>query len=209
MTKLACVSVLCVLLLGVSSSLAGMLVEPNTGMEFPDEITVETPSAHYTLKATGVGIREKTIFKVNVYVIVSYIDSAVTLHGDLGEAIINLDAAKRLQMDLVRSFSREKLINAFREVIEKNYTDTAPFAADMDTFFAYWDRDARDKDQIIFQYLPGQGLTTSLNGEVKGVIKNFAFTEALWTVWFGEKPASDGLKRDLLAEITPKTPQTP
>jgi hypothetical protein len=206
MTKLACVSVLCAFLLGVSSSIAGTVVEPNTGMEYPDEITIETPSAHYTLKATGVGIREKTIFKVNVYVIVSYIESAVTLQGDLGEAIINLDAAKRLQMDLVRGFSRDKLINAFREVIDKNYSDNSAFAADMDIFFAYFDRDARDKDQIIFEYLPGQGLTTSLNGEVKGVITNFAFTRALWTVWFGEKPASDGLKRDLLAAITPKTP---
>ena len=34
---------------------------------------------------------------------------------------------KRIQMDLLRGFSREKLVNSFLEVIEKNYESTAAF----------------------------------------------------------------------------------
>ena len=103
-------------------------------------------------------------------------------------------------MDLRRSFSREKLIKAFVEVIEKNYDDLSAFAADLDTFEAYFERDAEDGDVIIFDYCPGAGLTTTLNGEVRGVIANPAFSEALWTVWFGAKPANDGLKKALLGQ---------
>ena len=104
-------------------------------------------------------------------------------------------------MDLRRGFSRDKLIGAFRDVIEKNYDDMSAFETDMATFFDYFDRDAEDRDKLLFDYTPGGGLTTSLNGEVKGNIDNLAFVEALWTVWFGEKSANGGLKKDLLKAL--------
>ena len=34
-----------------------------------------------------------------------------------------------------------------------------------------------------------------------GVIENFDFVQAMWTVWFGGKPANGGLKKALLAEL--------
>ena len=107
---------------------------------------------------------------------------------------------KRLQMDLRRGFSREKLVNSFSEVIEKNYDDLSAFEADMAVFMAYFDRDAQEKDRIVFSHVPGTGLVTELNGEVKGTIANPAFSEALWTVWFGEKPADKGLRGALCGE---------
>ena len=116
-------------------------------------------------------------------------------------ALLNLDAPKMIKMDLVRGFSREKLCNAFKDVIEDNYKDLSAFGTDMDAFLTYFTADAQEGDELIFSYLPGVGLRTVLNGEDKGVIENFEFTKALWTVWFGEKPASGGLKKDLLAKI--------
>jgi hypothetical protein len=139
--------------------------------------------------------------KVNVYVIVSYVVEGVKLTGDQGVALLNLDAPKMIRMDLVRGFSREKLVNAFKDVIEKNYDDRSAFEADMETFFAYFKNDAEEGDILIFTYVPGMGLKTVLNGAEQGVITNFEFVKALWTVWFGEEPASDGLKEDLLVRI--------
>ena len=55
--------------------------------------------------------------------------------------------------------------------------------------------------KIIFHFCPAVGLTTELNGEELGVIENAEFAQALWTVWFGKKPANDGLKKALLAEL--------
>ena len=195
LTVLACVAL----------PLAAMaVVESKTGTEYPDEITVETAGGSAELKATGVGLREKTFMKVDVYTIVSYIPADATLAGEAKEAglaLIALDAPKRIQMDLRRGFSREKLINAFVDVIKKNYEDTSAIDDDMATFSAYFTRDAEEGDLIVFDYCPQKGLTTILNGEVTGVIENFAFTRALWTVWFGEKPANKGLREDLLAEV--------
>ena len=84
------------------------------------------------------------------------------------------------------------------DVIEKNYDDLAPLAADMAFFEGYFTRDDQEGDVILFTYLPGAGLTTNLNGEDKGVITNPQFVEALWSVWLAEKPANGGMKKKLV-----------
>ena len=116
-------------------------------------------------------------------------------------ALLKLDEPKRLQMELVRGFSCEKLKNAFTDVIDENYDDQSAFQADLDTFMAYFEKDAEDGDILVFDYCPGLGLVTTLNGEEKGKIENTAFMEALWTVWFGEEPANKGLREDLLSVL--------
>ena len=70
----------------------------------------------------------------------------------------------------------------------------------MTAFEGYFTRDAQAGDVILFTYLPGQGLATELNGEVKGTITNLAFVEALWSVWFGAEPVS-GDMQDALAGV--------
>jgi hypothetical protein len=180
---------------------AGAIVEPKTEREYDDVVTVEGQGASHTLKVTGVGLREKTFMKVDVYAIVSYVAEGTRLKDDQGQALLELDAPKMIKMDLLRGFSREKLVNAFKDVIEKNYEDQSAFAADMDAFFAYFTDDAQEGDALSFTYLPGEGLTTVLNGEEKGVIENFEFVKALWTVWFGEKSASKDLKKNLLVKV--------
>jgi hypothetical protein len=202
MKPLTRLSVLIILALLALPLAANALVEPKTGTEYPDQVTVETAQGDVVLKATGTGLREKTFLKVDVYTIVSYVGSDATLDGDPGVALCALKAPKRIQLDLRRGFSREKLINAFIGGIENNMDDTSSIAADMETFQAYFTRDAEDGDLIIFDYCPAKGLATILNGDEVGVIENFDFVQAMWTVWFGEKPANGGLKKALLSELT-------
>ena len=180
---------------------AGAVTEKKSGTEYPNEITVGTGDQSVALVATGVGLREKTFMKVDVYTIVSYVHDQAKFEGDAGEALIMLNAPKRLQLDLRRGFSRDKLINAFVEGIEANYEDLTPLEAYIATFSAYFTRDAQEGDKIIFHFCPAVGLTTELNGEEIGLIENVQFAQALWSVWFGKKPASGDLKKALLAEI--------
>ncbi len=179
---------------------AAAIVESKTGTEYPDTVSIPTGAGEQVLAATGTALREKTMLKVDVYTIASYVAEGADLSGERAAAIWKLDAPKRLRMDLRRSFSREKLIGAFREVIEKNYPDLGPFSADMTAFEGYFTRDAQAGDVILFTYVPGQGLVTELNGEAKGTITNLAFVEALWSVWFGSEPVS-GDMQDALAGV--------
>ena len=185
---------LCILLLATA---AGAVTESKTGVEYPDAVTVEGQD----LSVTGCGLREKTFMKVDVYTIVSYADAAADLGDDPANALVEQDIAKRIQMNLRRGFSREKLVNSFSEVIDKNYDDTSAFDADRETFLAYFDRDAQENDTLVFDYAPGRGLRTVLNGEVKGTIMNPVMAQALWTVWFGAKPADKGLRSALVSAV--------
>lgn len=178
-------------------ALAAAITEPKTGTEYPDIVTMSTDAGDVTLEATGVALREKTFLKVDVYTIISYVASDLQLGDKPHEIIRTADVPKRIRMDLRRGFSREKLVNVFREVIEKNYPDLGTIQADMETFLAFFDRDAMEDDALVFSYDPAVGLTTELNGEVKGVQPNPQFTEALWTVWFGNKPADKGMRKSL------------
>lgn len=187
-------SVLCLVLL---AGVAGAVTESKSGVEYPDAVTVDGTELH----VTGCGLREKTFMKVDVYTIVSYVADTAALGDDPGVDILAVDMARRIQMNLRRGFSREKLVNSFKDVIEKNYDDTSAFAAEMETFLAYFDRDAQENDTLVFDYVPGTGLRTTLNGEVKGVIDSPALAQALWTVWFGAEPADKGLKKALLSEL--------
>lgn len=196
------ITVISIVLLTAALPLAATAVTaPKTGTEYPDEIVVQGAEGPITLRVTGVGLREKTFLKVNIYTIVSYIAQDAPLGDDPAVAIRTLDVPKLIQMDLLRSFSRQKLVDMLREVIDKNYESTAAFETDLETFLAGFTRDAEKGDRIIFEYLPGRGLTTTLNGKVCTEIANPAFVEALWTVWFGEKPANEGLKRALLSAL--------
>jgi hypothetical protein len=176
---------------------AAAIVESKTGTEYPDQITVATDAGDQVLNVTGTALREKTVMKVDIYTIASYVAGGTDLGADRAAGIWKLDAPKHLRMDLRRSFSRETLIGAFREVIEKNYPDMAPIAEDMKAFEAYFDRDAKSGDVIKFTYLPGKGVATELNGEVKGTIANPVFVEALWSVWFGAEPVNGDMRTNL------------
>ena len=182
-------------------AVAGAITEEKSGVTYEDEITVEHAGETTTLVATGVALREKTFLKVDVYTIVSWVDASVGLGPEPARTLRAVAAPKRIQMDLRRSFSRDKLVDSMVESIEKNYEDTSAFAADLEAFTAYFDRDAQEGDRIVFDYAPASGLTTELNGEVRGVIENAAFVEALWSVWFGEKPVSGDMRDELLAAV--------
>jgi hypothetical protein len=193
-------STLVVLLVLLAAS-ASAIVEPKTGREYPDRIAVETPAGTATLIATGAGLREKTVMKVDVYTMVSYVDQTAVLSATPTDAILTLDVAKRLQMDLRRHVGRDKLVGSFLETIEANFSERDSFADDLRTFLAYFDRDAQKDDVIVFDYVPQVGLTTSLDGEVKGVIDNLAFVTALWSVWFGKHPADARLTQALVSQV--------
>ena len=96
------------------------------------------------------------MLKVDVYTIVSYLDAGTELGENPPSTLWKADSAKRLQLDLRRGFSKEKLISSFEEVIEKNFSEEerAAFADAMETFNGFWTRDAQDEDQCGDDTLP-------------------------------------------------------
>ena len=176
---------------------ANAVIESKTEATYDDAITVNGVD----FVATGVALREKTFLKVDVYTIVSYIQKGAILGEDKAAGLLNLNKPKMLQMDLTRGFSSDKLKKSFSEVIEDNYDDLSAFQSDMDIFLAYFSADPEEGDRLIFSYSPDSGLTTNLNGTDLGTIQNVEFMKALWTVWFGEDPADDDMRDELVSAV--------
>ena len=134
---------------------ASAIVEKKSETEFPDEVSETVDGESYTMVATGVALREKTMLKVDVYAIVSYLDATATLEGDKAAALITIQSPKQRQMEIRRGWSRDKLAKSFTDIIDKNYDDASPLADALVIFRVYFEKDAEDGDELMtFAFRP-------------------------------------------------------
>ena len=59
-------------------------------------------------------------------------------------------------------------------------------------------RDVKPGDRYALTYHPGMGTELSLNGTPLLVVEGDDFAAAYFSIWLGEKPIDDGLKKELL-----------
>ena len=59
-------------------------------------------------------------------------------------------------------------------------------------------RDVRPGDRYALTYLPGLGIELALNGERLGIIEGEELASAIFAIWFGDNPADESLKLELL-----------
>ncbi|NNF08599.1 MAG: hypothetical protein HKN21_17690 [Candidatus Eisenbacteria bacterium] len=184
-----------------TTAFADTIEEPDTKTAFPRVVSVEVLGQERLLEATGVGLREATFLKVNVYAICSYAEASATLGDDHARGLINADVAKRLHMKFVRDVEVKKVTDAFRDGIKKNFKkDEMPFSDDLETFITYFEEDIVVGDDMVLTSIPGQGIVVDYKGATKS-LDNPALAKALWTIWFGKKPVSKSMKKGMLAEL--------
>lgn len=178
------------------------VVQEDTKIAFEDVITIDRGEREHELRITGVGLREATIMKINVYAVASYVERSQDLGGDPASAIIAADCAKRIDMRFVRGVEAKKIAGAYRDGIKKNFKkDTEDFAEDFEDFLEYFDVDVEEGASIVITYLPEVGLITEVTGKGELVQSNPHLAKALWSIWFGKKPVSKGMKKDLLTFV--------
>ena len=80
--------------------------------------------------------------------------------------------------------------------------DAATFAAlrpRIDRLNALY-RDVNEGDRYALTYLPGSGTELSYNGRPLGRVEGADFAAALFSIWLGDSPVDEGLKRSLLED---------
>lgn len=165
--------------------------------KFPSEIQVTHDGKSYDLKITGAGLREKMF--VNVYAIASYRDASARIIGTVG--LIRADVAKRLVLRMERDVDGDAMYEALEESIFKN-GGKGKFKGELSKFKAYFlKNNAKEGKDIIFDHIPGQGLSCKIGGAAPLVIKNLDFAKTTWKIWFGNEPADKGVKKRLAKGI--------
>ena len=184
--------VIAVLSLCILSTAPPIAAGELAGVSFPDKISVDSR----TLLLNGLGLREATVLKVDVYVAALYLE---TKSPD-PDAILRSDQAKRLAMKFVRAVGRKDLVKAWNEGFEKSGPETLAALKDQIATFNSWMTDMPNGGTMSFTSLPGAGIGVETQGAVKGVIPGPDFARALFGIWLGPSPPNPGLKEGLLGK---------
>lgn len=160
------------------------------GVTLPDQETVEGK----TLLLNGLGLREATFLRVDVYVAGLYLETK----SDDAAAIINAATAKRLVMHFVRSVGRDDLVKAWTEGFEKNAPDAKAATKEGLAALNAAMTDVKEGDTIVLTQIPERGVVVAVKGKASEPIAGDAFARALFSVWLGAKPPNPELKEGLL-----------
>lgn len=149
-----------------------------------------------TLVLNGIGIREATIFNVNVYMAGLYLEKKT---GDAA-AIIKSDAPKRIIMHFVRDVGLDDITDAYQEGFKKNAKDKfASIKAQVEKWNSFM-AEMKKGDRMTVTYLPGQGTTVNIRGKDQGTIAGHAFSQVLFRIFLGPKPPNKDLKEGMLGK---------
>jgi hypothetical protein len=161
------------------------------GVSMPDEITVEGKP----LVLNGVGLREASMLKVDVYVAGFYLEE----RSSDSRAILDSEQIKHIDMHFVyKKVTTKKLVKAWKEGLEANTGDDFARYAEPLAQLNGWMEDIVKGESMSFTAVPGKGLLVKVKGEVKGVVEDEAFAQAFWSIWLGPEPPNEGLKQGML-----------
>lgn len=150
------------------------------GVSFPDQVQVDGG----TLTLNGLGLRQATVFKVNVYVAALYVPKA----SNDPAALLAAGGPKELVLQFVRDVGSEDLRKGWNEGFEKNAKGELPALKERLATFNNWMTDVKTGQRFTFVHKPGVGVDVNVNGVAKGTIDGDDFARALFSIWLGEPP---------------------
>jgi hypothetical protein len=160
------------------------------GVNFPDQAQVEGSN----LTLNGLGLRQATAFKVNVYVAALYVSKT----SSDPNALLGSTAPSELVLQFVRNVGADDLRKGWTEGFEKNSKGELPALKDRIAMLNGWMADVKTGDRLTFTSKPGAGVTVNVNGAVKGTIKGDDFAKAFLAIWLGADPPNPEIKAGML-----------
>ncbi|MEM7678761.1 MAG: chalcone isomerase family protein [Myxococcota bacterium] len=160
------------------------------GVKMPDTVSV----GGKTLQLNGLGVREATIFAIDVYVAGLYVPEK----SNNAQKLMTADVPKKLVLTFVRDVDADDVTKAFVESFKKNKF-SEKIQSKLKTLNG-WMSDMKDEQSMSFTYVPGEGMTVEVRGEKKGTIEGADFQQSFLAIWLGSSPPNSGLKKGLLGK---------
>ncbi len=160
------------------------------GVSFPDQLQVQGSP----LVLNGLGLRQATVFKVDVYVAALYTAKATTDPN----AILASNTPKQLVLHFVRNVGASDLTKAWEEGFEANAKAQLPVLQRRVDTLKSWMADMKKGERLTFTHKPGGGVQVDVGGTAKGTIEGDDFARAFLSIWLGPHPPNTGLKAGLL-----------
>lgn len=162
------------------------------GVNFPDSIQI----GDETCVLNGIGIRKK--FMVEAYYAGLYLKK-ITKNAN---EVISSNEPKAVLMQVVY---KEVPADKWQEGWKEGFAITTPnpspeLRKSIDQFISFFSEPVKKGEQVLIKYEPTRGTEVIIRGKSKGIIPGEGFMKSLWSIWFGEKPASPELKAGMLGE---------
>ncbi len=162
-----------------------------SGVKMPDKLTV----AGKTVVLNGLGVREATMFNVNVYVAGLYLEKKTSS----AEEVVNSEQVKVLHLIFVRDVDRGDITEAWSTQFKKNGADMAKLKSQINQLNG-WMSAMEEGDAMTFTYFPQRGVNVVVKRAQKGIIPGADFQQAFFAIWFGKSPPNAGLKSGMLGK---------
>ncbi len=160
------------------------------GINFPDQAQVEGSN----LSLNGLGLRQATMLKVNVYVAALYVPKT----SSDPNALLASPGPSEMVLQFVRNVGADDLRKGWSEGFEKNSKDHLPALRDRIAMLNGWMADVKTGERLTFIHKPGAGIQVDVNGAVKGTVKGDDFAKAFLSIWLGSDPPNPEIKAGLL-----------
>ena len=149
-------------------------------INFPAQIQVDGSA----LTLNGLGMRQATLFKVDVYIAALYVAKT----SNDANAILGAAAPYELILHFVRNVSADDIEKSWREGFARNASAQLPAFNDRIARLTGWMTDIKTGQRLQFSFKPGVGVEVSVNGAVKGTISGDDFGKAFLSIWLGVPP---------------------
>lgn len=197
--------------------------EPKTDVLYPVSRMAEDGKTKLVL--AGMGVRDKRyVFNFKIYAYGFYVDpvgakkalgrwkgkSMKQLKDDQGfyNALLKDDFAKSLRLVFVRDVDADEVEEAFSDSIEprikktNDKTQMRVATKAMATFKRFFDmKELEEGDEVIFTWLPGGKLETTVKGKHRPQIVSSALCWALFDIYLGPKPIESKGKTTMVERL--------
>ena len=158
---------------------------------FPPKVAVGGKA----LALNGSGLCEWGFFQVDLYHAALYLES----RSKDANKVIQSKQAKRIHLYFVRDLTTKQLRKAWTAAFEVNAgKDLKKYAKRVEQLNNMM-VDVKDGQSMVFTHRPGVGLDVHVCGIDKGTIKGDDFSRMFFTLYLGDNPPDEDLKKGLLA----------
>ncbi|MBL7664804.1 MAG: chalcone isomerase family protein [Bacteriovoracaceae bacterium] len=156
------------------------------GVEFTETKTLTGKN----LLLNGLGMREATIFKVDVYAAGLYLEKK----NNNAQEILSNNETKYLEMFFVRDVGLDKIVETYQTSLDQVFADKELEART--AFLSKMKPMTKGKSMALM--FTEKSVDVLFDGQSAGVIENPTFARGLLEVWLGQTPPNPGLKTGLL-----------
>ena len=169
---------------------APALAGKKAGVAMPDTVTVTGKK----LVLNGMGLREATVFNVDVYVAGLYLEKK----SSNGAAIVASKQIKRLHLQFKRGVDKDDITDAWYKGLKKQAGKGYGALRERLRKVNGWMEGVSDGDTMTFTYLPGEGIEVAVKGKRRGVVPGDDFAQVFFSIWLGSNPPNKELRSGLL-----------